>query len=135
MRARDRTCRIPHCNRAAPDCQIDHNVERQHGGATRPTNLGPLCHRHHRRKTRRIWGLQQTGDGPFEIDSPLGATYVVEPEPVDDPWHLPDDLWDWTDHAEWAAEHDLPPPEPHWATAIDARRTRFRHTETTTEQQ
>ena len=97
MRARDRTCRIPHCNRAAIHCQIDHNVERQDGGPTTACNLGPLCPKHHRRKSRKLWHVKHTGDGRFDIESPLGVRYVVQPEPVDDLWDLPDDLWDWTD--------------------------------------
>jgi hypothetical protein len=118
-RARDRTCRIPHCNKPAIRCDIDHNVERQDGGPTHPCNLGPLCPKHHRRKSRKIWDVKQTGDGRFEIHSPLGVRHVVEPEPVDDTWQLPDDLWDWTDDAEFAEWRDLPTPEPHLAMAID----------------
>jgi hypothetical protein len=72
--------------------------------------------------------VKQTGDGRFEIHSPLGATYVVEPEPVDDPWHLPNDLWDWTDEADTADEHNAPLPEPDWAMAIDRPdEPQFRH--------
>jgi hypothetical protein len=120
VRARDRTCRIPHCNRPARLCDVDHNVERQDGGATHPCNLCPLCVKHHRRKSRRLWGVKQAGDGRFEVTSPLGATYLVEPEPVDDHWDLPDDLWDWTEEAEFAEWGTrIPPPEPHWAYAVD----------------
>jgi Domain of unknown function (DUF222) len=128
VRARDRTCRIPHCNRPAIHCQIDHNVERQNGGATTPCNLGPLCPKHHRRKSRRLWDVKQVGDGHFESQSPLGAVYHVEPEPVDDLWDLPDDLWDWTEEAEFTEWRDVPPPEPHWAMAIDRPdEPEFRH--------
>ena len=74
-------------------CQIDHNVERQDGGADPRRATSVHCvPKHHRRKSRRLWDVKQTGDGRFEIHSPLGATYVVDPEPVDDHWDLPDDL-------------------------------------------
>jgi hypothetical protein len=128
VRARDRTCRVPHCNRRAVHCQIDHNVERQDGGATHPCNLGPLCPKHHRRKSRRLWDVKQTGDGRFEIHSPLGRAYVVEPEPVDDPWDLPEDLWDWTDDADIADERNAPVPEPDWVSLLDRPdEPEFRH--------
>jgi hypothetical protein len=133
VRARDRTCRIAHCNRPAVHCQIDHNVERQDGGATNPCNLGPLCPKHHRRKSRRLWDVKQVGDGHFESRSPLGAVYHVQPEPVDDLWDLPDDLYDWTEEAEFAEwTATVPPPEPHWAMAIDRPdEPEFRHDEDT----
>jgi len=128
VRARDRTCRIPHCNRPARLCHIDHNVERQDGGATHPGNLCPLCVKHHRRKSRKLWDVTQTGDGRFEITSPLGATHVVEPEPVDDHWDLPDDLWDWTEDAEFAEWWDLPAPEPDEVSLLDRPdEPEFRH--------
>ena len=90
------------------------------GGPTTACNLGPLCVKHHRRKSRRLWDIKQTGDGRFEVTSPLGATQLVQPEPVDDHWDLPDDLYDWTEEAEFAEwSTSVPPPEPHWAYAID----------------
>jgi hypothetical protein len=132
VRARDRTCRIPHCNRAAVHCQIDHNVERQDGGRTNACNLGPLCTKHHRRKSRRLWDVKQTGNGRFEIHSPLGVSYIVEPEPVDDHWDLPEDLWDWTEDAEWAQWWDLPAPEPDAISGLDRPdEPEFRHDEDT----
>jgi hypothetical protein len=36
-------------------------------------------------KTKGIWRLWQIPDGTFVWRSPLGRTYVVKPEPVDDP--------------------------------------------------
>jgi hypothetical protein len=132
VRARDRTCRIPHCNRPAIRCHIDHNAERQDGGATHPCNLGPLCPTHHRRKSRRLWDVNQVGDGRFDVQSPLGVTSVVEPEPVDDVWDLPDDLWDWTEEAEFAEWWNLPAPEPDHVSLLDRPdEPEFRHDEDT----
>ena len=72
--------------------------------------------------------MKQTGDGRFEVHSPLGVTYVVEPEPVDDVWQLPEDFYDWTEDAEAVEEREVPPPEPHWAMAIDRPdEPQFRH--------
>jgi len=38
-------------------------TKRQDGGATHPCNLCPLCVKHHRRKSRRLWDVKQIGDG------------------------------------------------------------------------
>jgi hypothetical protein len=130
VRARDRTCRFKGCRRPAKACEIDHTIERQDGGAHQTGNLGPLCGRHHRLKTKKIWTLVQAAEGRFEWRSPLGATYVVEPEPVDDNWQLPADLWDWTEDAEWASE-DTPPDrdEPWWVAVPQPDYPDFRHTD------
>ena len=88
--------------------------------------------KHHRRKSRRLWDVKQTGDGRFESRSPLGATYLVEPEPVDDHWDLPDDLYDWTDDADTADERNAPLPEPDWISLLDRPdEPEFRHDEDT----
>ena len=50
--ARDRTCSIAGCE-VDRHLEIDHNVPYAHGGPTSLENLGPLCHHHHDRKTRR----------------------------------------------------------------------------------
>ncbi len=89
VKARDRRCRFPSCRRRARRCQIDHTDEHRDGGPSIPCNLGCLCARHHGLKTKGIWRLWQIPDGTFIWRSPLGRTYVVKPEPVDDP--EPDD--------------------------------------------
>jgi len=50
VRMRDGTCRHPGCNRSARDCEIDHSVAWQHGGATTLTNLECVCKKDHRGK-------------------------------------------------------------------------------------
>src|SRR5262245_34212387 len=85
VRARDRRCRFPSCRRRARRCHLDHTHEHQHGGPSIPCNIGALCARHHRLKTLGTWKLWQIPDGTFIWVSPLGRTYVVKPEPVDDP--------------------------------------------------
>ena len=85
VKARDRRCRFPGCRRRARRCQIDHTHEHRDGGPAIPCNLGCLCTRHHGLKTKGIWRLWQIPDGTFVWRSPLGRTYIVKPEPVDDP--------------------------------------------------
>ncbi len=85
VKARDRRCRFPGCRRRARRCHIDHTHEHRDGGASIPCNLGCLCARHHGLKTKGIWRLWQIPDGTFVWRSPLGRTYVVKPEPVQDP--------------------------------------------------
>ena len=80
---RDRTCRFPGCRRRATSCQIDHVTPWDEGGATDADNLHPLCHRHHQLKTHSRWRVRrdpQTGRTTWT--SPLGRTYVIDPEPV-----------------------------------------------------
>jgi hypothetical protein len=88
VKARDRRCRFPGCRRRARRCQIDHTHEHRDGGASIPCNLGCLCARHHGLKTKGIWRLWQIPDGTFVWRSPLGRTYIVKPEPVDDPTEM-----------------------------------------------
>ena len=85
VKARDRRCRFPGCRRRARRCHIDHTHEHRDGGASIPCNLGCLCARHHGLKTKGIWRLWQIPDGTFVWRSPLGRTYIVKPEPVQDP--------------------------------------------------
>ena len=64
--------------------------------------------------------------------SHLGATYLVEPEPVDDHWDLPDDLYDWTDDADTADERNAPLPVPDDISGLDRPdEPEFRHDEDT----
>ena len=85
VRARDRHCRFPTCRRSARRAQIDHSTDHQHGGPTIPPNLGCLCPKHHRLKTLGHWQLMQLTNGQFAWRSKLGRTYLVQPEPIDDP--------------------------------------------------
>jgi 5-methylcytosine-specific restriction endonuclease McrA len=55
VRARDRTCRFPACNRPARRCELDHITAREHGGPTNQANLHCLCSRHHHLKHEAGW--------------------------------------------------------------------------------
>ncbi|MFZ5852054.1 MAG: DUF222 domain-containing protein, partial [Actinomycetota bacterium] len=74
IRARDRSCVFPHCNRIAAGCDLDHRVPFPHGPTTR-ANLAPLCRRHHRLKTHGGWQLRVDRHG-YRWTSPLGRVHL-----------------------------------------------------------
>ncbi len=80
VRARDRTCIFPFCNRRAETCDLDHAVPHRPdgtGGATCRHNLHPLCPKHHRIKHETTWTLT-TSDTELPVwVSPLGRHYPV----------------------------------------------------------
>lgn len=81
--ARDRTCRFPGCRRRAAACQVDHIDPWDDGGSTDAANLQALCMRHHQLKTHAGWQVErEPASGRTVWTSPLGRTYVVDPEPV-----------------------------------------------------
>jgi Domain of unknown function (DUF222)/HNH endonuclease len=105
IRHRDRTCRFPGCERDARRADIDHVVEWDLEGATRPNNLQVLCRRHHTLKTKKIWRIDHHPDGSQTWTTALGFTHTrpaelipidrlqppdepIPPEPVDN--RLPD---------------------------------------------
>ncbi|GAA1147875.1 HNH endonuclease signature motif containing protein [Nocardioides aquiterrae] len=61
---RDRHCVHPHCQTDARACDLDH-ITPWPLGPTTPTNLAPLCRRHHRAKTRRRWHYRREPDGSY----------------------------------------------------------------------
>ena len=81
VQARNRTCVFPGCRMSATECDIDHTIAYSQGGPTTPWNNAPLCRHHHRGKHKRGWKLERTAPGNYRWTSPLGHTYVVEPEP------------------------------------------------------
>lgn len=81
LAARDRHCRAPGCRAPIARCQIDHNHEAQHGGATRVTNLCNFCVRHHTLKTETEWTVSQDPDGTLHFRSPLGQRFSEKPPP------------------------------------------------------
>lgn len=86
IRARDRTCRMPGCNRPAADCDLDHTISFSIGGKTITVNLAALCRRHHRLKHETAWNYTRLPDGTFRWTAPSGRTYDREPEDFgDDP--------------------------------------------------
>jgi hypothetical protein len=70
--ARDGRCQFPTCNQPARRCDLDHTVDWQLGGRTRPDNLSCLCRGHHTLKHHGGWKVRQTAPGVLEWTSPLG---------------------------------------------------------------
>jgi hypothetical protein len=81
LAARDQHCRVPGCRAPLTRCQIDHNHEAQHGGATTLRNLAHLCTRHHTLKTETAWTVSQDPDGTLRFASPLGQHMKESPPP------------------------------------------------------
>ena len=82
---RDRHCVFPWCRRDARSCDLDHitpYVPHDDGGPpgqTTPSNLAPLCRRHHNTKTTDRWRYQRHPDGTYTWHSPHRASYHVTP--------------------------------------------------------
>lgn len=81
LAARDQHCRAPGCRAPLTRCQLDHNHEAQHGGATTLTNLCHLCVRHHTLKTETARSVTQESDGTLRFRSPLGQHVTETPPP------------------------------------------------------
>lgn len=84
VRQRDGCCRFPGCGVPAADCDVDHLEPFLHrdpisGGWTVELNLGCLCRRHHRVKTRDRWTITTDLQGVFTFTAPDGATAVTYP--------------------------------------------------------
>lgn len=77
---RDGHCAFPWCTRSARSCDLDHIVPYGLGGATCSCNLAPLCRRHHRLKTHERWSYTALEPGTWLWTTPLGFTYVVDPD-------------------------------------------------------
>jgi hypothetical protein len=93
VRARDRTCRFPTCNRRAQRCDLDHPVPWHAGGATSEANLQAVCPRQHQHKHDAGWTTRRHADGSTEWISPTGRRYLKPPEtlPVDTTLRAPTD--------------------------------------------
>jgi hypothetical protein len=82
---RDHHCVFPGCTRDARSCDLDHiepYLDPGDGGPpgqTRPTNLAPLCRRHHRAKTTGLWRYTRTPDGRCLWRGPYGVTFLASP--------------------------------------------------------
>jgi hypothetical protein len=114
------TCTAPGCCRPAVQCEVDHRKEYDAGGRTDQANLKPLCKLHHELKTRKLWKVDDNGDGTDTWTSYLGLTYVKdsrsfplpEPPPIED--EPPADVADRLPHAfdPDPPSADDPLPEP-----------------------
>ncbi|GAB3546103.1 hypothetical protein GCM10027404_05810 [Arthrobacter tumbae] len=81
VRARDKTCRHPGCNRTAKATEIDHTIPWHKGGRTDHHNLSCLCAKHHMLKTNEHWDYKQPEPGTIIAISPAGKTYTTRPPP------------------------------------------------------
>ncbi|MFC4566099.1 HNH endonuclease signature motif containing protein, partial [Nocardiopsis mangrovi] len=79
--SRDRTCRFPHCNRPAVECDADHTTPHHLGGPTSAANLAALCRRHHRLKQHPGWKLSQPSPGTLIWRTPHHRTHTTVPDP------------------------------------------------------
>jgi len=78
--ARDLTCRIPGCDRAADWGDLDHSIAWSDGGTTHASNLNGKCRHHHVVKTfREGWKEAQSPDGTLHVTDPTGHTYTSIP--------------------------------------------------------
>lgn len=75
-------CMGPGCGMPATRCEIDHQVDWQHGGDTALSNNAPFCKGHHIVKHHGGWTVQQIdgSGGAIEWTSPTGRRYVVHPK-------------------------------------------------------
>lgn len=81
-RAEHGTCQWPHCDRAAWECDLDHNEAFNHanpkaGGRTIAANLGPFCRGHHRVKTFCGWSFTPGPRGTTLLHTPSGRHYTL----------------------------------------------------------
>ena len=80
---RDGHCIFPRCTTDARSCDLDHITAYDKDGPpgqTRPSNLAPLCRRHHRAKTSGHWRYTRTSDGTYMWHGPHDTTCLVTPE-------------------------------------------------------
>ena len=77
VRCRDLTCRFPGCDRSALDCDLDHTVPHDRGGATHASNLKCLCRQHHLIKTFWKWREKQLPDGTVIWTWPAVSTSAM----------------------------------------------------------
>ncbi|HVT64136.1 MAG TPA: DUF222 domain-containing protein [Mycobacteriales bacterium] len=93
VQASNPTCTAPGCCRPAIDCETDHRTEFLRGGGTDQGNLKPLCKMHHQLKTKKLWKVDDNGDGTETWTSYLGLRYTVKPRhfPLPDPPPIDDE--------------------------------------------
>ena len=76
------TCAFPGCSRLARDCDLDHRLDWQLGGATSDDNLDPACEHHHMVKHGTQWvSYRCPTTGVTWWVSPTGARSASDPAP------------------------------------------------------
>jgi hypothetical protein len=76
------TCIRPGCRRPARECDLDHLIEWQYGGATRNTNLAPECEPDHVLRHNSRWDVHIDPDtGETYWTSPTGRVTSTDPAP------------------------------------------------------
>lgn len=73
------TCVFPWCTRPARQCDCDHRVPWDQGGASCRCNLSPLCRRHHNLKTHEGYRLELVELGTYLWTTPLGLSLLRDP--------------------------------------------------------
>ncbi|GAB3087704.1 HNH endonuclease signature motif containing protein [Corynebacterium aquatimens] len=106
--ARDRYCVWPGCWRQAKDCQLDHRVPFDEGGATTPGNLYTLCQHHHNIKTDRR------------------AFYIADPDSGDVVWLFNDGTYA-LEHSDGFLKSQLTPRNPRWKKSLADVQEQRRH--------
>jgi hypothetical protein len=81
VRARDKRCRWPGCDRKPAWCEAHHVWAWEHGGPTRLDKLVLVCRRHHSRLHRPGWHAKLLPDATFEITDPAGKVRSSRPPP------------------------------------------------------
>lgn len=79
---RDGHCRYPGCTVPHHQCDIDHVLEYNRGGATSVDNAQLLCRHHHNLKTAKLVRAHIEATGAVVWAYPNGITCVTEPEGV-----------------------------------------------------
>jgi hypothetical protein len=80
VRAQQLSCCFPGCRRRALNAELDHIVPWSEGGTTTPSNLQPLCTRHHHLRHEAGWSVRREPDGATLWTSPTGHTYTRPPD-------------------------------------------------------
>jgi len=89
VRARDRVCRFPTCQRPAAQCGIDHKKPYPQG-ETNPDNLWTLCRRHRRLKDHHTgWTVTGNPNEKVTWTSPTGRRYESCPHRYRDEHPMP----------------------------------------------
>jgi hypothetical protein len=75
---RHATCTGPTCRRPAQQCDFEHNIPYEAGGATCMCNGGPKCRHEHRIKQHPRWNVEQITPATFRWTVPSGRQYTTE---------------------------------------------------------